>query len=99
MWLSKNDQSAVRRQLYRAADIRCADLDMPGQIGQFQHRHHAIDGNDGDSVHVGVPGRGQLRVGRQSIDVGHFESGICNCPFNRFQGVRSQGNVGGAGDL
>src|SRR4029453_4992889 len=68
-------------------------LDMPWEIRQLEHRHHAIDGDDTDAVDLGVSGRRELRISREAIDVRGpapraIDSGLC-C----FERVRGQGNL------
>ena len=63
-------EQRVDRLLHGAADICRADLDVPAEIGQFQHRHHAVDRHDRDAVDLGMSGRRQFRIGRQTVDVG-----------------------------
>jgi hypothetical protein len=65
-------EQRVDRLLHSAADICRADLDMPAEVGQFQHRHHAVDRDDRDAVDLGMPGRRQFWIGRQTVDVGHL---------------------------
>ena len=51
-------EEGICRLLHRAADIRRPDLDVPSEVGQFQHRHHAIDRDNGNTVDFGMPGCG-----------------------------------------
>jgi hypothetical protein len=51
-------EQGVDGLLDRAADIDRIHLDLPAQVRELQHRHHAVDGHDGDAVHQRLPGRG-----------------------------------------
>ena len=89
-------QQRVDRLLHRAADIHRADLDVPGQVRQFQHRHHAVDRHDRDPVDLGVAGRRQFRIGRQPVDVRHLQAGIGDRLLDRGQRMHRQRRLGGA---
>ena len=67
--LADPGQQRVDGLLHRAADIDRLHLHVPAQIREFQHGHHAVDRHDADAVDNRVPGRRQLGVCRQSIDV------------------------------
>jgi hypothetical protein len=89
-------QQRVDRLLHRAADIHRADLDVPGQVRQFQHRHHAVDRDDRDPVDLGMPRGRQFRVGRQPVDIGQLQSGIGDRVLDRGQRMHRQRRLGGA---
>jgi hypothetical protein len=71
----------------------------PTWIGQFQHRHHAVDRHDRDAVHLGMPGCRQLRIGRQPIDVGKLQPRIRDRLLNRRQCMSRERDFGRACDL
>ena len=83
-------QQRVHRLLHGAADVDRAGLDMPRQVGQLQHGHHAVDRHHGDAIDFGVPGGGQLRVGGEAVDIVHGQSGIRDGIFHRIQRVRGE---------
>jgi hypothetical protein len=66
-------EQRVDRLLHRAADVRRSDLNVPAEIRQFQHRHHAVDGHDRDAVDLRMARGRQFRIGRQTIDVGQLQ--------------------------
>jgi hypothetical protein len=81
------------------ADLDGLHLDVSAQIWELQHRHHAVDRHDGDTVHHGVPRRRQLRVCRQSIDGCHGQQGVFHGGFDRLQRMRCQGELRRPGDV
>ena len=89
----------IDRLLHGAADIGRADLDVPGEVGQFQHRHHAVDRHDRDAVDLRVPGRRQFRIGRQTVDVGHLQPRIRDRLLDGRQRMRGERNLGRARDF
>ena len=67
-------EQRVGRLLHCAADIHGAGLDVPREIRQLQHRHHAIDRHDADAVDRGMAGGGQFRIRGETVDVRHLQT-------------------------
>src|SRR5437870_4764485 len=78
------------------ADVHRLHLDVPGEVRQLQHRHHAVDGDDGDAVDDRVPRRRQLRIRRQAVDVGQGEPGVFDGALDRLERMRGQRDLRGA---
>jgi hypothetical protein len=66
-------EQCVDSLLHGTANVGRAHLDVPAEIVQFQHRHHAVDGHDRDAVDLRVGGGRQFRIGCQTVDVGQIE--------------------------
>ena len=92
-------EQGVDGLLDRAADIDRVHLDLPGQVRELQHRHHAVDRHDGDAVHHRVPRRRQLRVCRQPVDVRHGQPGVFDGGLDRLKRMRGQGDLRRPGDV
>jgi hypothetical protein len=43
-------EQGIDRLLHRTADVHGADPDVPAEIRQFQHRHHAVGRRDRDAL-------------------------------------------------
>src|SRR5262249_37698946 len=92
-------EQRVDRLLHRTADVCRTHLDVPAEIGQFQHRHHAVDRYYRDAVDFRMSGRREFGIGRQAVDVGHLQPGVRYRLLDSRQRMSSERNLGRASDF